>query len=55
MSEERKLSGIVKVSVELTEKEFEEIQGVLYNSKYTLFGFIWTAIQEKLAKMKEGD
>jgi len=43
-------TGIVKVCIDLTEEEYEEIQQKIKGTRLTLFGFLWLAIQEKLTE-----
>jgi len=52
MTEEttKKISGIIRVCVDLTEEEYKEIENYIENTRLTLFGFVWSAIQEKLGK-----
>ena len=47
---EKKVTGIIKICIDLTDEEYEQIKQKVKGSRTTIFGFVWYAIQRALEK-----
>jgi preprotein translocase subunit Sss1 len=50
---DREVTGTIKICVDLTLKEYEEIKQKIKGTGITLYGFVWYAIQNELGKEKD--
>jgi hypothetical protein len=50
---ERKITGTIRICIDLTEEEYEEIKHKINGTRTSIYGFVWYAIQHELGKVTE--
>jgi len=47
---ERKVTGTIRICIDLTEEEYEKIKQKIKGTRISIYGFVWYAIRQELGK-----